>query len=149
PRVVLPQRRWQLDPVELIKFFCQSNRATSAARARALQTKRRRRPSAAVLAIEERRRDASATRWRQSKYPQPVLKPRRAIPAGLGIVSGGHRMASNGLPVDRLRDYLRELKPEARALLMAELERGRLRGEELPAIGLILQELREAAPHDH
>jgi hypothetical protein len=57
-------------------------------------------------------------------------------------------MASNGLPVDRLRDYLRELKPEARALLMAELERGRLRGEELPAIGLILQELREAAPHD-
>ena len=57
-------------------------------------------------------------------------------------------MASNGLPVDRLRDYLRELKPEARALLMAELERGRLRGEELPAIGVILQELREAAPHD-
>jgi hypothetical protein len=56
-------------------------------------------------------------------------------------------MASNGLSVDRLRDYLRELKPEARALLMAELERGRLRGEELPAIGLILQELREAAPH--
>jgi hypothetical protein len=57
-------------------------------------------------------------------------------------------MASNGLPVDRLRDYLRELRPEARALLMAELERGRLRGEELPAIGLILQGLREAAPHD-
>jgi hypothetical protein len=57
-------------------------------------------------------------------------------------------MASNGLPVDRLRDYLRELKPEARALLMAELERGRLRGEELPAIGLILEELREAAPHE-
>jgi hypothetical protein len=57
-------------------------------------------------------------------------------------------MTSNGLPVDRLRDYLRELKPEARALLMAELERGRLRNEELPAIGLILRELREAAPHE-
>jgi hypothetical protein len=57
-------------------------------------------------------------------------------------------MASNGLPVDRLRDYLRELRPEARALLMAELERGRLRGDELPAIGLILQELREAAPNE-
>jgi hypothetical protein len=57
-------------------------------------------------------------------------------------------MASNGLPVDRLRDYLRELNPEARALLMAELERGRLRGDELPAIGLILQELRDAAPHE-
>ena len=57
-------------------------------------------------------------------------------------------MASNGLPVDRLRDYLRELKPEARALLMAELERGRLRDDELPAIGLILRELRQAAPHE-
>jgi hypothetical protein len=57
-------------------------------------------------------------------------------------------MASNGLPADRLRDYLRELNPEARALLMAELERGRLRGDELPAIGLILQELRDAAPHE-
>ena len=58
-------------------------------------------------------------------------------------------MASNGLPVDRLRAYLRELNPGARALLMAELERGRLRGDELPAVGLILQELREAAPHEH
>src|ERR1700752_169861 len=57
-------------------------------------------------------------------------------------------MTSNGLSVDRLRDYLRELKPGARELPMAELERGRLRGEELPAIGLILQELREAAPHE-
>jgi len=55
-------------------------------------------------------------------------------------------MANNGVPVDRLRDYLRELNPEARALLMAEVERGRLRGDELPAIGVILQELREAAP---
>jgi hypothetical protein len=54
-------------------------------------------------------------------------------------------MAANELPVDRLRDYLRELNPEARALLMAELERGRLRGDELPALGLILQELRGAA----
>jgi hypothetical protein len=58
-------------------------------------------------------------------------------------------MASNGLPVDRLRAYLRELNPAARALLMAELERGRLRGDELPAVGVILQELREAAPHEH
>jgi hypothetical protein len=56
-------------------------------------------------------------------------------------------MANNDLPVDRLRDYLRELNPEARALLMAELERGRLRGDELPAIDLILQELRGAAAH--
>src|SRR5258705_215283 len=32
-------------------------------------------------------------------------------------------MAGDGLPVERLRDYLRQLKPEARALLIAELER--------------------------
>src|SRR5712691_1531343 len=55
-------------------------------------------------------------------------------------------MASDGLPVDRLRDYLRELNPQARALLMAELERGRLRGDDLPAIDRVLQELRSAAP---
>jgi len=55
-------------------------------------------------------------------------------------------MASDGLRVERLRDYLRELKPEARALLMAELDRARLRGEEVPAADLILQELRRTAP---
>jgi hypothetical protein len=61
----------------------------------------------------------------------------------------GHRMASDGLPVERLRDYLRELNPQARALLMAEFERGRLRGDDLPAIELVLQELRKAAPARH
>ena len=55
-------------------------------------------------------------------------------------------MASNGLRIERLRDYLRELKPEARALLMVELDRARLRGEEVPAADLILQELRRTAP---
>jgi hypothetical protein len=56
---------------------------------------------------------------------------------------------ASGLPVERLRDYLRELNPEARALLMAELERGRLRGDDLPAIDIILRELRDAAPAGH
>jgi hypothetical protein len=55
-------------------------------------------------------------------------------------------MASEALPVERLRDYLRELKPEARALLMSELERARLRGDEMPAAAMVLQELRKAAP---
>jgi hypothetical protein len=55
-------------------------------------------------------------------------------------------MANNGLPVERLRDYLRELKPEARAMLIAELERARLRGENIPAADLVLQELRNAMP---
>jgi len=44
--------------------------------------------------------------------------------------------------LDKLRTYLRELKPEARALLLAELERAASRGEELPGGDFILQELR-------
>ena len=36
---------------------------------------------------------------------------------------------SGGQAVERLRDYLRTLKPEARAMLVAELERSVLRGE--------------------
>jgi hypothetical protein len=51
-------------------------------------------------------------------------------------------MASGGLSVEKLRHYLRDLKPEARALLIAELERGLLRGQEVAGGDLILQELR-------
>ena len=39
-------------------------------------------------------------------------------------------MTSDGSAVERLRDYLRTLKPEARAMLVAELERTMLRGDE-------------------
>ena len=46
------------------------------------------------------------------------------------------------LPLERLRTYLRELTPEARALLLAELERGAQRGDALPAGDFLLQELR-------
>ena len=52
-------------------------------------------------------------------------------------------MTSDGAAVERLRDYLRTLKPEARALLVAELERSMLRGEESAGNDLILQELRK------
>jgi hypothetical protein len=51
-------------------------------------------------------------------------------------------MTSDGQAVERLRDYLRTLRPEARAMLVAELERGLLRGEESAGSDLILQELR-------
>jgi hypothetical protein len=51
---------------------------------------------------------------------------------------------NEGLPVERLRGYLRELPPEARALLVAELERSILRGENVPGAQVILQELRPA-----
>lgn len=53
-------------------------------------------------------------------------------------------MTSDGRSVERLRDYLRALKPETRAMLVAELERGLLRGEEAPGNDLILHELRRA-----
>jgi hypothetical protein len=53
-------------------------------------------------------------------------------------------MASDGQAVERLRDYLRTLKPEARAMLINELERGLLRGDGSAGNELILQELRRA-----
>lgn len=54
------------------------------------------------------------------------------------------RMA-DGLLVERLRRYLNELHPNARALLMAELERGVLRGDDMPGAELVLRELRRDA----
>jgi hypothetical protein len=52
---------------------------------------------------------------------------------------------ADALPNERLRQYLRELKPEARALLAAELERALLRGDEPPGASAILDELRAGA----
>jgi hypothetical protein len=51
---------------------------------------------------------------------------------------------SDALPAERLRQYLGELKPEARALLISELERSLLRGDEMPGADLVLQELRRS-----
>jgi len=54
-------------------------------------------------------------------------------------------MTSDGQQsAERLRDYLRTLKPQARAMLVAELERGLLRGEEVAGNDVVLQELRRA-----
>lgn len=47
--------------------------------------------------------------------------------------------------VEKLRDFLRQLNPEARALLAAELERAALRGDAMPGGDLILRELRNTA----
>src|SRR4051812_37334441 len=51
-------------------------------------------------------------------------------------------MASEALPAERLRQYLSELKSEVRALLIVELERSLLRGDDMPGADLVLQELR-------
>jgi len=44
--------------------------------------------------------------------------------------------------IERLRGYLRELPPEARALLIGEFERSLLRGDDATGTDLVLQELR-------
>lgn len=49
------------------------------------------------------------------------------------------------MPVERLRGYLRELPSRALTLLMAELERALLRGEDIPGGDLLLQEVRGAS----
>src|SRR6476659_4063569 len=53
-------------------------------------------------------------------------------------------MAASALPVDRLRNYLRDLPSGARVLLIRELERAVLRGDEIPGGHLLLQEVRTA-----
>ena len=57
-------------------------------------------------------------------------------------------MTSDGQSIERLREYLRALKPAARSLLVQELERNLLRGEENPGNDLVLAELRSAIRAD-
>jgi hypothetical protein len=53
-------------------------------------------------------------------------------------------MASGALPLDRLRQFLRTLPSKSRTLLMTELERAVLRGDEIPGGNMLLQEVRAA-----
>jgi len=55
---------------------------------------------------------------------------------------------AEALPNETLRQYLRELKPEARELLASELERAQLRGESPPGAASILAALRSEARSD-
>ncbi|MET0279069.1 MAG: hypothetical protein ABW198_12135 [Pseudorhodoplanes sp.] len=52
---------------------------------------------------------------------------------------------ADGALVERLRQYLKDLPPNARALLMSELERAVLSGEDMPGAELVLQQLRREA----
>src|SRR5262249_47798299 len=54
-------------------------------------------------------------------------------------------MDSSGLPVERLRQYLRQLPSATRTLLIAELERAALRGDDIPGGERLLEEARNAA----
>src|SRR5690349_2781228 len=51
-------------------------------------------------------------------------------------------MTRNETPVESLRGYLRQLTPQTRARLLAEIERLRQNGEDVPGADLILAELR-------
>jgi hypothetical protein len=57
-------------------------------------------------------------------------------------------MTSDGQSIERLREYLRTLKPEARSMLVQELERSLVRGDESPGNELVLKELRRAIRAD-
>jgi hypothetical protein len=57
-------------------------------------------------------------------------------------------MTSDGQSIERLREYLRTLKPAARSMLVQELERGLLRGGESAGNEVVLQELRRAIRAD-
>jgi hypothetical protein len=53
-------------------------------------------------------------------------------------------MTGQGQTIEKLRDFLRDLKPGARALLISELERGLLRGDDLAGAEVVLTELRRS-----
>jgi hypothetical protein len=51
-------------------------------------------------------------------------------------------MAAGGVPVERLREYLRQLPPSAQSLLALELERAASRGDDSPGGEVLLREVR-------
>jgi hypothetical protein len=46
------------------------------------------------------------------------------------------------IPVDRIREYLRRMTPQARRNLLVEIERKQMYGEDIPGSDIILAELR-------
>jgi hypothetical protein len=61
---------------------------------------------------------------------------------------GAQSPPSRPLPVDRLRDYLRQLAPAAQNLLLREFERALERGEDTAVAGFVLGELRKIVRAD-
>src|SRR4051812_3229326 len=75
---------------------------------------------------------------------QRVFKPAAVSRRPVGRVCVVSGMTISGQPVERLRQYLRELKPSSRTMLVTELERGLLRGDGMPGAEFVLQELRRS-----
>ena len=57
-------------------------------------------------------------------------------------------MTRNETPVESLKGYLRQLSPQTRAKLLAEIERLRQNGEDIPGGDLLLSELRAESRQD-
>jgi hypothetical protein len=57
-------------------------------------------------------------------------------------------MSRNETPVESLKGYLRQLSPQTRAKLLAEIERLRQSGEDIPGGDLLLSELRAESRQD-
>ncbi len=76
-----------------------------------------------------------------------VLAPKPSLNIDLSTLAPpraeGTGMTRNASPVEKLREYIREITPQARALLLRELERGAIDASNFPGFELILQELRE------
>src|SRR5215472_14091650 len=58
----------------------------------------------------------------------------------------GRAMTRTESPIENLRGYLRQLSPQTRTKLLAEVERLRQNGDDLPGADIILAELRAAVP---
>src|ERR1700757_1304605 len=58
----------------------------------------------------------------------------------------GRVMTRPEAPIEKLRGYLRQLSPQTRTKLLAEIERLRQNGDDLPGADIILAELRADVP---
>src|SRR5690348_10362376 len=66
--------------------------------------------------------------------------PRRSLPCD--EFARGRVMTRNETPAESLKGYLRQLSPQTRSRLLAEVERLRQSGEDIPGGDLLLGELR-------
>src|SRR5262249_33677494 len=78
----------------------------------------------------------SVGRWAIFPHYQRVLKAGPAITQANGRVVRVPGMAIDGQTAEKLRGFLRELTPRARAMLLAELERG---GAPMPGSDIIIR----------
>src|SRR3984957_10764146 len=85
--------------------------------------------------------------------PADMANAKRLLNAGAFMMPGGrflpsrrHSMHTGRMSqtsIERLRDYLAQLPPQAQALLMREFERAIERGEDVAVANFVLEQLRK------